>query len=186
AVDYNRGAINRAYVSSWLNKEHRRAGGVGLMAALSNLIHSNNNDMAPPVPTIAEEDPKRNVILKEGLSSAQPTQTSDDLLEEAEPLTPNESVCVAAKEMDDNWPTLNSAASKTKGSTSLCSKRKENRKRGHAHGRHWRMIGERPMAISTLSFIRSSHNDLLTNVCSLFFARKCYRAVQVLYFCFIV
>ncbi|VDM26798.1 unnamed protein product [Toxocara canis] len=96
-VDYNRGAINRAYVSSWLNKEHRRAGGVGLMAALSNLIHSNNNDMAPPVPTIAEEDPKRNVILKEGLSSAQPTQTSGDLLEEAEPLTPNESVCVAAK-----------------------------------------------------------------------------------------
>ncbi|VDM39265.1 unnamed protein product [Toxocara canis] len=97
AVDYNRGAISRACMSSWLNKEHRRAGGVGLMAALSHLIHSNNNDMAQPMPTITKEDPKRNGVLKEGLSSAQPTQTSGDLSEEAEALTPKESVCVAAK-----------------------------------------------------------------------------------------
>uniref|UniRef100_A0A0M3IGI2 Uncharacterized protein n=1 Tax=Ascaris lumbricoides TaxID=6252 RepID=A0A0M3IGI2_ASCLU len=90
AANCSRGTVTRAFVFSWLNKEHKKAGGIGLQAALNNIIGCSGVDVLPPEATITEARPDENERLEAVPISAHTVQPSDNLPKLAKQTTPQE------------------------------------------------------------------------------------------------
>uniref|UniRef100_A0A1I7VBY2 PAP-associated domain-containing protein n=1 Tax=Loa loa TaxID=7209 RepID=A0A1I7VBY2_LOALO len=86
------GLVTRAFVTSWLNKEHKRAGGRGIEAALSG-IAKRHSDLPPSEFALSKADNFINKTLK-----LQSTQSSDNCL--------NQLATKPIMKIDNDWPII--------------------------------------------------------------------------------
>uniref|UniRef100_A0A915A4S6 Uncharacterized protein n=1 Tax=Parascaris univalens TaxID=6257 RepID=A0A915A4S6_PARUN len=89
-----------------------------------------------PESTITEALPHENERLEAVPTSTHTVQPSCNLVKLAKQTTAQEHSSATGKKMDENWPPLNNAVKRTNARTSLCSRKNEIRKGGHAQGEY--------------------------------------------------